>query len=50
MVHFRYKTDKINFVGTDTKRLAIYTLEKANNQNLVLVSLKSYYGNAKTFL
>lgn len=26
------KTDRINFVGTDTRRLAVYTLEKANNQ------------------
>lgn len=26
------KTDKINFVGTDTKRLAVYTLQKNNNQ------------------
>ncbi|EDI9897234.1 DNA polymerase III subunit beta, partial [Campylobacter coli] len=26
------KTDRINFVGTDTRRLAVYTLEKTNNQ------------------
>ncbi|MBK1972553.1 DNA polymerase III subunit beta [Campylobacter sp. TTU-622] len=26
------KTEKINFVGTDTRRLAIYTLEKNNEQ------------------
>lgn len=32
------KTDKINFVGTDTKRLAVYTLEK-NNPNEFHISI-----------
>ncbi len=30
------KSDKINFVSTDTKRLAIYTLKKANDKEFSL--------------
>ncbi|TQR31304.1 DNA polymerase III subunit beta [Campylobacter sp. MIT 99-7217] len=30
------KTDKINFVGTDTKRLAIFTLDKTNDKEFSL--------------
>ena len=30
------KNDKINFVGSDTKRLAIYTLEKTNDKELAI--------------
>lgn len=44
------KTDKINFVGTDTKRLAIYTLHKQNaNEFAISIPRKAITEMGKLF-